>query len=1009
MTKKKKQSTSNSKKNKNADKQSGENSSKVSQKEMDKNSTKDNTKNDFPIVGIGASAGGLEAFSELINHLPEETGLAYVFIQHLSPDHESILSNLISKKTKIPVHEVVDKVKLKQDNIYIIQPNTNIKLEDGTLHVSPREENSQKFLPIDFFMRSLAEIKKNKAIGIILSGTGTDGTLGMKAIKGEGGLTFAQDIKSSKFNGMPSSAISSGSVDFILPPENIARELTRIGKHPYVAFTPQTHKEEIPPEESQNLAKVFSILLKNNGVDFKFYKPNTIKRRIERRMMLKKLNSMEDYINYLKKNSTEVDSLFQDLLINVTGFFRDSDLFKTLNEEIFPQLFQIKSPDDPFRIWVPGCSTGEEAYSIAISVLEFLEDHHLKNTVQIFATDINDNVIDIARAGVFSENILQDVSEDRLRKFFVKHNGGYQISRRIRELCVFAKQNIIEDPPFSKIDLVSCRNLLIYLAPVLQKKVIPTFHYALNPDGVLVLGTSESIGTFADLFRLIDKKYKIYLKKNIPQKINFDLSYISSGNKTEQKFKLDKKSTHSFDISEEVKKILLTKFTPPGVLVDEDMNIIQFIGNTGKYLEPASGLASLNLFKMSKEGLLLDLRSATKKAKQQNKTITKNGIEVKDSSSNINVDLIVTPIVQPNDSKALNFLVLFKDGQISIDGHDGVESKKSKSKKNPSAKDPIEVKKLEEELVATKEYLQSLINEKDSANEELRSTLEELQSSNEELQSTNEEMETAKEELQSTNEELSTVNEELENQNIELTQANNDLINLLSSVNIPIVMLDGRRRIRRFTPASEKIFNLLPGDVGRVFNDIRPSIKINNLDTLINEVMDSLETKELELQAQNNNWYLLRIRPYRTIENKIDGVVIVLSDIDKVKNSLENYKRIKEYSDAIIETLREPFIILDGDLRIKSANKSFYQTFKTSNDGTENKFIYEIANGLWNIPELRKFLEQVISEDRNFDGYSIKHDFAEIGEKTLELNGRKIVNKDGTPDLILLSIGIDSD
>ncbi len=422
----------------------------------------------------------MEAFSELLNHLPEETGLAYVFIQHLSPDHESVLTQILSKQTKIPIHEVVDKVKIELNSVYIIKPNTNIELEDHAIKVSPREEASKNYLPIDFFMRSLAKIKKHKAIGVILSGSGSDGTFGMREIKNEGGLTFAQDLKSAKFIDMPRSAYSSGNVDFLLPLEGIAKELTRIGKHPYVAFRQKQKEEEIQPEKKDTLSKIFSIVKNKTGVDFQHYKPNTINRRIERRMMLTKINLIDNYINYLNENPDEVDNLFQDLLINVTGFFRNKNLFESLKVDIFPKLILSKEGDETIRVWIPGCSTGEEAYSIAISLLEYFEEHNLKNSIQIFATDINDFVIDKARAGIYSENIKQDVSEEKLRKYFIKGNGGYQISRKIRELCVFAKQNIEKDPPFSRIDLISCRNLLIYLSQHLQKKIIPTFHYALK-------------------------------------------------------------------------------------------------------------------------------------------------------------------------------------------------------------------------------------------------------------------------------------------------------------------------------------------------------------------------------------------------------------------------------------------------------------------------------------------------------------------------------------------------
>ncbi len=973
-------------------------------------------KEECPIVAIGASAGGLEAFSELLKHLPSNTGMAYVFIQHLSPNHESILSQILARISNMPVKEVQDKVKIAANNVYVIKPNTNIELSDHIVEVSPRGEDGKPFYPIDYFMKSLADIMKNKAIGIILSGTGADGALGMKAIKNEGGLTFVQDLETAKFPDMPNNVSSSGNTDFILSPKEMARELSRIGKHPYIAFpTNKTDGESFKFNEDE-VDSIFRILLDKNNVDFSNYKSNTINRRIDRRLVLNKVNSIKEYIKYLEENPNEVDLLFNDLLINVTGFFRDKSLFENIKTNIFPNIFQYKTKDEPLRIWVPGSSTGEEAYSIAICIMEYFEENKLKNPVQIFATDINETSIEKARLGIYPGNIVQNVSEERLNKHFVKSSSGFQISRKIRELCVFAKHNLERDPPFSKMDIISCRNLLIYLSPNLQKKVIPTFHYALNNNGFLILGLSESIGRFADLFKLFDKKDKIYLKKSASSKFNFNFAVPHNKKHLSIKHNIDGSSDKNYDVEREVEKIMLSEFSPPGVLIDEEMNIIKFLGNTKKFLEPASGLATFNLFKMLNESLLLNVRSSIKKAKDTQTIINKYDISFDSNGISTNINLSVVPIFKNKNTKPQNFLILFRNNHrfesdgFPIDGHsnDGKGENSDDGKSSKTAADFnsatfIKIEKLEEELIATKEFLSTLLNEKDAANEELHSTLEELQSSNEEMQSNTEEMETAKEELQSTNEELTTVNDELENQNEELTNANNDLLNILSSVNIPIIMLDGSYRIRRFTPACEKIFNLLPNDVGRVFNDIRSNLKINNLNALIKDVINTLQTKETEVQDLENNWFILKIKPYKTVENKIDGAIILLTDIDKMKSQIDRLTLLKEYAEAIIENINQPFVILDNELRIKTANHSFCNNFKVQKNEIEENLIYNIGNGQWNTPQLKKMLEQVITNNENFSNYTIEHDFPNIGKKRMKLNARKIEKYDDSLNLILLS------
>lgn len=966
----------------------------------------------FSIVGIGASAGGLEAFNQLLNALPPDTGMGFVVVQHLAPTHESMLTEILSKSTIMPVAEVKDGVLVEPDSVYVIPPNTNMALLHGHLNLMPRKNSQGQHMPIDYFLRSLAEDQGSRAIGVILSGTASDGVKGLTAIKSEGGITFAQDPQTAKYDGMPRNAIDAGVVDFVLSPDVIAHELVKISNHLYVAPIHVEKDEPMMIEGDDALSKVFILLRAAYGVDFTYYKQTTIKRRVMRRMVLHRIESLGDYIKYLQSNPTEIDLLYQDILITVTSFFREPEAFDVLKEKIFPALIRNRATET-IRIWVPGCSTGEEAYSIAICWLEFFKDTTSNIPVQIFATDISDRAIEKARAGIYTDSISADVSTERLRRFFIKTDGSYQISRAIRDMCVFARQNVTKDPPFSKLDLISCRNLLIYLGPVLQKKVLPIFHYALNPSGFLMLGNSETVGTFSDLFGLVDKKHKVYVKKSVSARPAVDFAARDYGaEKAETGRRVGRTNEAGwggFDLQREADRIVLNKYAPSGVTINENMEILQFRGRTGLFLEPAPGAASLDLLKMIREDLLLDVRTAIHEAKRKDSTVKKAGLRVSHNGQSREVSIEVVP-VRPPLSKERFFLVLFEEAAPNL----STAAKQSDLRKAKSGKEKPtgrsrqkslddEIARLRQELESARVYLQATIEEQDATNEELRSASEEIQSSNEELQSTNEELETAKEELQSANEELTTVNEEMQNRNFELNLLNNDLNNLLGSINIPVLMLGQNLRIRRFTQAAEKALNLIPTDVGRPISDIKSNIEMPGLERLVLNVIDDLGTIEREVQDRKGHWYSMRIRPYRTADNKIEGAVIALFDIDALKSSRQQLQEISERVDAILETTT-PFLILDAQLRVKTANRSFYQTFHLTAEETLDRLIYDLEDGGWNIPRLRELLDEVSSKKNRTQDCELTHDFKRAGRKILSLSARRSEGMEKSEAKIFLAI-----
>ena len=894
----------------------------------------------FPIVGIGASAGGFEAFNELLKNLPTKTGMAYVLVQHLDPRHGSVLPEILSRSTRIPVEQVTDGVRVEPDHIYVIPANTTMLIKDGVLHLVTRLMIRGQHMPIDQFFDSLSTDRGNKAIGVILSGTASDGTEGCRAIKAGGGITFAQDEASAKFSGMPRSAAVAGCVDFVMPPKTIAKELTRIGQHPYIAEVHPRKGKTLSIAPGNDLKQLLALIKENSGVDFSLYKQTTLQRRISRRMVVHRLDKIKDYIRYIRKNPRELDELYRDILIHVTGFFRDRGAFEALREQVLPKLFAARRLEEsPFRIWVPGCSTGEEAYSIAICVAEFLWEKARSSApgafttkgVQIFATDISEIALDRARSGIYTEASVADVSPERLSRFFVRLDGGYQINKSLREMCVFARQNVTKDPPFSNLDLISCRNLLIYLGPELQKRVIPTLHYALKPDGYLMLGGSESLGAFTDHFVLVDKKQRIYQKKRASTRL---ITYFTGADYALRRAEAGKVRSEppALNVDKEVERVLVNRYVPASFVVNEQMEIVQFRGRTGAYLEPASGHPTFSLSKMAREGLLIDLRAAINKARKSNAVVRADRVQYKADGHSKQVNLEVIPVRGQGTNERF-YIVVFQDPPEVKD------KSRQDSKQKLSRTAAREHERLNRENEQLREQLQSLIEEHETTSEEFKSANEEVLSANEELQSTNEELETAKEELQSSNEELTTLNEELQNRDTELSVANNDLVNLLASVNIPIVMVGNNLRIRRFTPPAETLLNLIPADIGRRLREIRPNLEFEDLEKTVQLAIDTTSLQEQELRDKNGIWYLMKVRPYRTWENKIDGAVLVFQDIDVLKRSLEE---TRTYSDTLIENAREPLLVLDRDLRVSVANAAFYRSFRTLREETEGQLIYGI-------------------------------------------------------------------
>lgn len=847
----------------------------------------------FPIVGVCASAGGLEAFQDFLKALPEDTGAAYILVQHMDPHHRSTLPEILAKSTRLPVQEVADGLGLEPDNIYIGTANTLVGLDRATIRLEEPTKAEHRYRALDWFLGSLAEAAQERAIAVVLSGTGSDATLGLQVIKEHGGITFAQEAGSARYAAMPMNAVRAGHADFQGKSAEIAQEIKRITRNPMLV--PREPEPDVH-EDAGGLAQIFSILRATTRVDFSSYKRATVQRRIMRRMVLRHADDVAAYVKILREDADEVSALYNDLLIKVTQFFRDGESFEAL-EKALETALKARKDDGPFRVWIPGCATGQEAYTVAMILLDLKGRLEKDMPIQVFGTDLSEEAIGRAREARYDACVEVDVPERIRSRFFEKVDGGFRVTKQVREACIFSVHNVIHDPPFSRIDLITCRNLLIYLRGAQQEQVLAAFHYGLTDEGILMLGGSETTGPLSGLFDVIDARHRLYQRRAGARRLHHT---VQPG-----RLAVDAAKPGDFarpapapepNIRLLADQYVLRHHAPPGVVVNDNMDILQFRGNTGRFLAPPQGDASLNLIRMARPGLDVELRAAMQGARRQKKAFTRKGIRFLDDDDWTHIEITVAP-VSTEEAGPARYIVLFDEVPEPL----GRELSDDDAHLVPKAYAEEEINRLREQLLDTRGHLQSALEETETANEELRTANEEAVSSNEELQSTNEELQTAMEELQSTNEELTTVNEELQNRNQELDRLNNDLENLLASAELPIVFVGDDLRIRRFTPQAEKLLHLSPGDVGRWVSDLQPRINIEDLRDQIEQVVEDVRPRSQRVEGEDGRWYELRITPYKTADGRIDGALVMMLDINTMVRRLDEVSALLETSTSIAE------------------------------------------------------------------------------------------------------------
>ena len=903
------------------------------------------------VVGIGASAGGLEALKQLVIHLPVDTGLAFVVLQHLPPSQIGQLTRLLASWATLPVSDVRPRHHVEPNTILVVPPHTSAALSRGSIVLRASRAGARPRRPIDGLLSSLASVLGDRAIGVVLSGTANDGTEGLRAIRAAGGLTIAQDPSTAQFDEMPRSAIAAGAAELVLTPAQIGPQLS-------------AQLDIVRPQNGATAPAIDRILEQlrgGDGVDFTSYKRTTIERRLHRRLAKLHLASLEEYSAFLATNPAEREAVYDDLLVHVTEFFRDRETFEKLAADVLPELIRGKPAGSPIRVWVPGCATGEEVYSLAIVLLELLGKN---GDLQMFGTDLGESSIEVARRGFYRDAIASQVSSERLQRFFRREDGGYRIRPEVREKCVFVRHDLTTDPPFSKLDLVSCRNVLIYLGHALQRRVLAILHYALEQPGYLVLGRAETIAGFETLFETIDADARIYARKRAPRTA---LMFPTAGRLSAR---VRDPAPVAFDVQRDLDHVLLARYAPACVLVDDQLDVVQFRGRTGAYLESPSGQPQLNVLRMAREGLGSELALAVQRARRTDAPVRQERVSVREGGRDRPIHLEVVPLRGGAEAKRY-FLIVFEEVAAKL-------AVSPRRRSAPSKRDSGEVTRLRQELAATKEYLHSVVTQHVATSEELGLANEELQSTNEELQSSNEELQTAKEELQSANEELETVNDELQRGNEQLRDANDDLVNVLASVEIAIIIVDRERKIRRFTPRARTVMQLLLTDVGRPLADLRLDVAVPDLDASIAEVIETLAVKDAEVRHADGSYHRMQIRPYRTADHQIAGAVVTFVDITTLREA-------RERAAAIVEAVPTPLVVVDDRLIVVSTNAAFDRVFGSS-EVTGQALL---AIGEWIAPELQARLADAVVHGTRLDDLEVEHRDAR-GTQILRLATRRV-------------------
>jgi two-component system, chemotaxis family, CheB/CheR fusion protein len=947
-----------------------------------------------PIVGIGASAGGIDALNRFFGSMPADSGLAFVVVLHLDPRHHSELASLLGRRTVMPVADIVDGIRIEPNRVYVIVPDKSLRVEGDLLRLSEPAEPRGHRHPVDVFFVSLAEHRRERAIAIVLSGTGSNGTQGMKEVKASGGLAVVQDPATAQFDGMPRSAVTAGAADHVTAPEKMPEILLRYARHDYM-----TDPDGLAGKASDVqpvLDPVLALLRARSGHDFRNYKPGTLQRRIHRRMGLANQGTLAEYADLLRSNPGEIVALVKDLMISVTGFFRDPEAWAALDETVLAPLVAERDGDVEIRIWVPACATGEEVYSLAMLVVERARAMHKTLNLKIFATDSQETNLAVARDGVYPAAAVSAISPQRLRRFFDRLDGSYQIKKELRELIVFASQNLLRDPPFSRLDLISCRNLLIYLDSKAQKRVVALFHFALREGGHLFLGNAETVGRHENLFDTVSKKWRIYRRVGPTRHDIVEFPLLGTHARLQHAEEPARPDAEPARAAEVARRALLDRYAPASVLIDQKGRILYFHGPTGDYLEQPPGEPTQDLLAMARDGLRQRLRAAVREATEKHNSVTVSA-HVRQRQAVRVVSVTVAPLATSQALAGLLLVSFAPESEPRATAHPVSPSDREETENAASQRT------LEEELKSTRAELQSTIEQMESANEELKAANEEATSMNEELQSTNEELETSKEELQSYNEELHTINNQLQHKNQELENLSDDQNNLLAGTEVATIFIDMEHRIKWFSPASRELLDLVPSDTGRPLIHFAPKFDDPKLLYDVETVLEKLTRNEAEISSAAGRWYLRRLIPYRTRDNRVAGAVLTFTDITERKHAADDVNEARVYAEAVVDTVRQPLLTLDAELRVQSANRAFYTLFQVPAKGTRNRQIYELGNGQWNIPALRKLFEDVLPENAVIEDFVVEHNFENLGRRIMLINARKL-QRPGRPDLILVAI-----